>query len=199
MLSAPQAAKVLWGVGRLLRFDPQGLKAFDGSPQDALRSFWAALYLLPLFGFFVIADRLGETDEALADIGLGTLLLVRTLHYVIGWCLFPVVMDGVSRLLGRHDRLYGWLAAYNWMQVPIMIAFVPMALLTLSGGDPRAALFLNVIAFLAMVLYLGFIARHGLDLPLSSAIGLVLLDLILSEVLHALAMGVLGGLGPEPA
>jgi hypothetical protein len=172
-MTVADVARVLRGLGRLLRLDPMGFKAFENTADEARRSFRAALYMAPLFVIFLAVDH--ATDEGRAP--LSAFLILKTAHYVIGWTLFPVVMDVVSRLLARRQVYFRWLAAYNWMQVPVLMASLPVALLS-QVADLGV---IEMALFLAMATYLGFLARHGLGLTLSTAVAVVVLDLLLTQ------------------
>ncbi|MCF8482802.1 MAG: hypothetical protein K9H25_20455 [Rhodospirillum sp.] len=191
-MTVEQAARVLRGLGRVLRLNPLGFKEFENTPGEALRSFQAALWLAPVFVLYAAMDRF-TGDEASGP--LGAFAVLKAAHYVIGWTLFPVVMEGISRLLGRRQVYFRWLAAYNWLQVPIMLAYLPVAVASLlgAGGPGGPVAFLDLALFLGMATYLGFLARHGLGLPLSSAVAVVVLDLILTQVAAAVVHSVLMG------
>lgn len=183
MLSIADVARILRGTGWVLRLDPRGIAAFDGSAADATRSFLAAVVLLPVFLLYLVFERVqGSADPQAPAL---VFLSVKLLQYVTSWTLFPVVMEVISRLLDRRIFYFRWLAAYNWVQVPIMMAFLPIAILAGLGLIQAEGLALfNSLTFMALAFYLGFLARHGLQLPVLSAIGVVFLDLILGEVLH---------------
>ncbi|GEO82927.1 hypothetical protein ROR02_30580 [Pararhodospirillum oryzae] len=166
-----------------MRLNPRGFEVLGATRGDAARSFWAAFVLLPLFVLYTGLEAL----ERGPGLNLGLFGAVKIEHYVLGWVLYPVIMDFVSRLLDRRDAYYRWLTAYNWVQVPIMAAFLPLVLLAALGLAPADALtLLNGIVFLAMSIVLGFVARHGLFLPLSSTIGVVVLDLVVGEAVHGI-------------
>ncbi|WP_413207249.1 hypothetical protein [Rhodospirillum sp. A1_3_36] len=190
-MTIEQAARVLRGLGWLLRLNPLGFKEFENTPREALRSFGAALFLAPVFVLYATMDRLSG-DEASGS--LLAFAFLKLAHYIIGWTLFPVVMEGVSHLLGRRQVYFRWLAAYNWLQVPFMLAYLPVAVASLlgAGGPGGPVAFLDLALFLGMAIYLGFLARHGLGLTLSSAVAVVILDLILTQasaaIIHSLLM-----------
>lgn len=190
MLTIPQLARVLRGTAGVLRLDPRGVAVFDGGAGDARRSFLAALVLLPAFVVYMIMDRIHDGPGPQAPVGL--FVTVKLLQYVVSWTLFPVVMEGLAGLLNRKTHYFRWLAAYNWIQVPIMLAFLPVALMAGAGllNAEGLALF-NSLTFLVLAFYLGFLARHALHLPVLSAIGVVFLDLILGEAIHTASLGLL--------
>jgi hypothetical protein len=184
-MTVEQAARVLRGLGRLLLLNPLGFKEFENTPEEALRSFKAALFLAPVFVIYATMDRFGGEEVSGS---LAAFAFLKAAHYVIGWTLFPVVMEGISHLLGRRQVYFRWLAAYNWIQVPIMLAYLPVAVASLlgAGGPGGPVAFLDLALFLGMATYLGFLARHGLGLPLSSAVAVVVLDLILTQTSAAM-------------
>ncbi len=183
MLTVAEAARVLWGLGRLFRLDPKAFQAFPPLPAEAARSFQAAVLLLPLAAGLVILDHV-TGNPTLRAVPLAGLLLVKGIAYVIGWTLFPVVMEVVSRVLNRRVLWPAWLAAYNWLQVPFLLIQTPIILAdTLVGLPNDAHAFFTLLLLLAYSVLLGFTAHKGLRIPLGSAVSIVLIDLLLGMVL----------------
>ena len=184
MLTLREASYALFGAWRLAHFDVQGAAYFDRSPEGALRSFWAAAILLPAYAVMVLM-YLVDNPPALGWTGL---IFVYGLTFVLRWLAFPVVMIWLTRLLDCETRYFGWLAMYNWSQVLATLATLPVSAVISGDLLPEPVLFLlGPIVYIALFAYLWFIARAGLGIGPLSAIGVVLTDLTLSELIGSIA------------
>src|ERR1051325_9768589 len=103
------------GALKLAPGDARGLGFFDLSIDGVWRSFRAAPVCYPMY-LSLLALRVPESQWAAA--GLGRILAVETVAFVISWTAFPLVMQPVSRFLGRESRFIAFMGAYNWCQVP---------------------------------------------------------------------------------
>jgi len=183
-----EVATSLFGAYRLAMMDPRGLEYFDRSTAAAIRSFFAAVLMLPFYTVLVLL-RLGD-DEV--TVSLPALLLIEGIAYVISWTAFALVMDELSRFLDRGDRYPVFLSAYNWSAVLQMGVYLPAIALGQSGLLPAGAgETLMFTATLVVLAYQWFITQVALELPGFTAAGLVLLDLILSVFISGAADGML--------
>jgi len=183
-----EMAYSLFGAYRLALMDASGLDYFDRSSAGALRSFFAAVVVLPAYVLLVLL-RLGD-DEITAP--LPTLLLIEGIAYVISWTAYALIMDEMSRFLDRGDRYPAFLSAYNWSSVLQMGVYLPAIALSESGLLPAGVG--ETVVFAATLIVLGyqwFITQVALDLPGFTAAGLVMLDLILSVFISGAADGML--------
>ena len=180
MLTLREISYALFGAWRLAHFDHQGTAYFDHSREGALRSFWAAAILLPAYVILVLL-HLAEMPVA---IGWPALILFYSLQYTVAWTAFPAAMSSIARMLDREKEFFGWLAMYNWSQVLAMIVVLPMQAVASSSlsGNPVLPL-VGILVDLALLAYAWFIARAGLKIGGFAAAGVVLLDVVLSELI----------------
>jgi hypothetical protein len=169
----------LVGALRLARGDRSGLSCFVASIEGFWRSFRAAVLCYPLYllllTFRVTADQLEASDE-------WSIAIVETIGYVIGWIAFPLLILPVTRWLGRDDRFFAFMVAYNWSQLPQTLLFVVIALVgTQIPSDAAQAL--EFVGAMAILLYEWFIARVALQVPGAAAALVVLVDVLLGTVL----------------
>lgn len=187
-LTLNQAATSLYGVYRLARLDPGGMAYLDASLEGFWRSFWAAAIVAPFYGVLLAVRQ--EADMAEAE----TLRYwaVEGIAYAIGWLLYPVVMLSIANLLEREERYLGYIVAYNWATVLQYAIFLSVAFLHAAGflsADMATALML--ILFLPILVYVGFIAKTALGIPVGTAAGLVVLDFVLGLIIDAVSDGML--------
>ncbi|GAB6052722.1 hypothetical protein JCM17960_15420 [Magnetospira thiophila] len=181
-MSAPANASFsLYGAWRLAHGDSDGLRWFDVSLHGYWHSFRAALLVAPLYLvlMFILAS---ESDRPLFEF-----LLLETESYVIAWVLFPLVMYHVTGLLQCRHHYLRHIIAYNWAQVLQNALYLPIVILAgleILPGDLAALL--SLIALGVVLFYSGYVAFVTLEVPLTTAAGIVILDLVLSMVVNTL-------------
>lgn len=183
-----EALTAIAGVYRLARFDRSGLELLDRTPEGALRSFYAAVVVLPGYAL-LLAIRLWEQMQ---NTTLLQLVTVEGIAYVVSWTAFPVALYRLSGLLGRTDRYPGALCAYNWSSIVQMAIYLPTIVLSATGLLPdflSEALVFGVM--MAMLTYQWFLLRTTLEISGPAAAALVLIDLILSALINDFADGIL--------
>lgn len=189
MITLQEAVRSLYGAYRLARFDPSGMGFMNASVKGFWNSFFAAAAVLPFFLMLLVVDYLLErSDDPLRFAS------IQSIGYVIGWVLFPLVMTGVVRSLGRERHYLGYVVAYNWCAVVQNALYTPAALLVASEGSGFSPTSLLAIAVMAFVLvYSWFVARTALEIPGRMAALIVLLDLSLSIFLSTVTDSLIGG------
>jgi hypothetical protein len=177
----------IFGAWRLARLDPGAMVWFDRSPGGVKRSFWAAAICFPGF-ILLLAMRVSSEDWAHS--GVAHILLVETIGYVVGWAAFPLAALAFCRWLGRAERGYDFVAAYNWAQILITIFFVAVAAIGAVGLVPdEIADVLSIVALILALLYEWFIARVAVGIGAAVASALVLIDLVLGACVTRMAQG----------
>lgn len=176
MLSAREASAGLFGAYRLARLDAGGLRFFDASLEGFWRSFYAAAIVAPLYAVLVLIKFAIEVDPPDAV----RYLSVSAISYVIAWVAFPFAMFYVCGLLDRQRHFTRYIVAYNWAAVLQNGVYLPMAIAERIGLlAPAPAQFLILLVLLAVLAYSWFVARVALDVPVLTAVGIVVLDLML--------------------
>ena len=187
-LTAREAVYSIFGAYRLAMLDKSGLSYMDRSPEGAIRSFNAALIVLPAYAVLVVL----RLWDVLPDVSLLRFVTVEGLAYVISWSAFPLVMFYISGLLDRSERYFDFLSAYNWSAVIQMGVYLPVVAVADSGLMPAGVDEGLVLAVTMLVLmYQWFIARTTLDINGGSAAGVVLLDMILAVFITGVSDGML--------
>jgi hypothetical protein len=158
---------ILRGMFLLARGHAVGLNCFRDTPRAFLIS------LAPGFGILtgIVTDRLmnGAAADAVREIP-GTLCML----------LAPSVLSyELARLWGRDAFWHRYIVAFNWCQW--LLSFIGFALISAIVGAPlgeaqrQAVSQVLLICLAGYALWLNwFIARYGLALTVSRAIGLVL-------------------------
>lgn len=126
MITVNEIGSGVYGAYRLARRDPGGMAFFDRTRNGALKSFYAAVLLLPFYGFFVITFWWENMELGLVP--LDRVIIFSLLNYLIAWTIFPVLMISISRWIDRSDHYYDFLIANNWASVVAMAVRFPAVL-----------------------------------------------------------------------
>jgi hypothetical protein len=181
--SSREILSSLYGSWRLAHFDRTGMAYFDKSVDGFWRSFFAALIVAPLYAV-MLGLRYSAAGEPGDPMHYG---LVEAVSYLISWFSYPVVMHALTGLLDCRDRFVGYMVAYNWSLVLQNAVLVPIAMLNaMQVISPGVAGVVWLIAIVAVLAYLWFIARAGLAVPPLTAVGIVAIDVLLSLLISGL-------------
>lgn len=183
MIDFAYTARSVFGAWRLARFDRTGLTFLDGSRTGAIRSFWAAVLLLPPFAVL----KLIYYWPILGDYPPLPWLTIEGLFYVIKWAAPAVVLHLIAEVLDRRHRFHLALTAYNWSTV-IQTAILLVVVVAGAVGLLPAALVqtLILIVLVGLLIYIGFVLRVSLDVSVPIASLLVAMDLAFSLTLNHL-------------
>jgi hypothetical protein len=188
MLTGSEIVRSVYGMARLARLDPIGFEWLDRSVEGFWRSFRIAVLLLPAFALHVFYD-LSDAEIAAS---LPRILAIEGIYYIIAWTAFPVFVHPIAVALGREQRYVGYIVAINWSQVIQYGVLIPVETLIFLGQGGGIGTFLGVVVFFALVFYLWFIAKTALDIPGTTAAGIVVLDILISQVNYLAARSMLG-------
>jgi hypothetical protein len=182
---APAVFAEVWlaltGALRLARGDSGGLACFDPSEAGFWHSFRAGVLCYPLYLILLAFPiELGTPPE----LDPWRVVAVETIHYVISWVAFPLLMLPVVDWLQRSDRYFGFMVAYNWCQVPQTVVFGAVALAGAAGLlSAEGMLIADLVAGLAALVYEWFVSRVALAVSRPKAALVVLVDVVLATVL----------------
>jgi hypothetical protein len=174
-----------YGAWRLALFDRNGLVHFENTAEACLRSFHVAAIAAPLYA---VLEWIRLADMELAS-GPFRIALVEAIAYVIDWTAFPLVLWSIAQFLDRSDRYFRYIAAYNWSQLLQIGLMVVIALVASLGGFSRQATSAaSLFATLAILVYQWFIAKTALELRGPAAVGIVLINVVISLILHSIML-----------
>jgi hypothetical protein len=176
-----EAWLALTGALRLARGDPGGLAYFDASETGFWRSFRAAALCYP---FYLILLAFPIEIGTPPEVDTFRVIAAETIHYVISWVAFPLLMLPIVDWMQRGHRFFGFMVAYNWCQVPQTVVF---ALVALAGGSgllsAEGMLIADLIAGLAALVYEWYVSRVALAVSRPRAGLVILVDVVLATVL----------------
>ncbi|HWD58017.1 MAG TPA: hypothetical protein VG308_07045 [Stellaceae bacterium] len=178
---AAEAWLALTGALRLARGDSGGMQCFDASEEGFWHSFRAGGLCFPFYLILLAFPiELGPSPE----IDTWRMLAVETIHYVISWVAFPLLMLPLADWLQRGDRYFGFMVAYNWCQVPQIVLFTAVALLGAAGAlSAEGMLIADLIVGIAALVYEWFVSRVALAVTRPRAALVILADVGLATLL----------------
>jgi len=187
MISGQEIARALTGSWLLFRNRPEGLHWFDRSIEGFWRSFGVFFLLVPLFGISGLAERkliLEETELVAEMFPDGSYWMAQLTTFGLDWILLPVVLALLARPIGISRGYVAFVIARNWTSLLAAVPYVVAGLLYLAGIISSGIMVLMSLCALAVVLWYRFnIARITLQASISMALGIIVLDTVLSLVI----------------
>jgi len=190
MISVPEVRSALQGSWLLFKNRPEGLRYFDMSINGFWRSFGAILPLAPLFVLTALAERKLIIEEASLDpqVLANTFWQAQITSYLIDWVTLPLVLAALAGPLGISKGYVPFVVARNWTSLLAAVFYVVPAVLFLLGIIPSGFLVLLSLAALVVIIrYRYIVTRMVLACPVSVAVGIVILDIVLSILIGELA------------
>ena len=161
------------GAVKLARFDADGMDDFNLTIDGFWRSFGAALLLAPFTAIMIALSSPSPGGE------ITLTAFSQVVEYVLSWIAFPVLMVAVSRFLGLSGGYVSFIIAYNWSSVVQVALFFVLTVFEAAGVLPAGlSVIANFAAFAYVLVYATFITRTALGATLVTAIGLVILDVV---------------------
>ncbi len=190
MITASQLVRSLFGAYCLAFLDRRGMAFFDRTRDGARHSFFAAVLVLPPY---VLVQFFRLYPDAAAGLSFGRIVTVELIAYVISWTAFPVLMLTVVRSLGKPQRYFDFLVAYNWsgvVQAGVWFPIVFAGRIGLITDD--VAVMVGYLTMAALLFYQWFVLRVSLEVGGSLAAMMVLIDLMISLLLGEVSDRLIG-------
>ncbi len=196
----------LGAAWEMASFAGDPMERFDTGLAGFFRSFLAAVLCAPMMVLITAGQRRLALEEVIAGAPSATppeplttaYVLIEAASYLVGWVAFPLAMILIAWLLAVSGRYVAYITAYNWCNC-ILVAVTTFAFLLFTAGlvSARAFEFMLLPILLFNVAYLWRVARLGLQVSVSAAAGIVVLDLLIAQFLafasdaaeHALRAG----------
>lgn len=147
MLSAGEIARGMQGALGFLQRDPAAPSYFDNTAESCLRSFQVMILVAPLYAvvLMILYSNVTTTAEG------WEIIVVEALRYTVDWLLFPVIFFEIARRqnwVGQYPR---YIAALNWVNLPLMI--VAVVAVILASILPTAAAVLIQLGLYGLLFY----------------------------------------------
>ena len=186
-----EITKSIKGAWRIARMDQNALNYFTISIEGFWRSFIAILIVAPFYLIFLLLnhDQLSAIEVSTeAATSKEFYVLMKLIAHILGWLVFPVVMIPISRLMDLSQRYIPYIIVWNWSNVLVMLVILPAVLIfPPSEHSGQSAKTILMAAQITVLFYGYLVARAGLECKTLTAIGVVMLDLLLGLLFNLLA------------
>ena len=183
-----EIAYAVRGLWRLLQFDASGLDYFDRSVAGFWRSFRVALLIAPVYALLIPR----QLDMIKPTVGWQHVILIQILTYIVAWLLYPTVAYELCRRIDREAEYPGYIAVYNWSTIILVSASLLVWLPTFAGiTAPETSDALGFLIYHLFYVYLWFLARTALKIEPLGAVGLILVDYVLTYSLSSVHIAML--------
>lgn len=193
MPTRDEIVRSLTGAWELFLDRPGAMRFFDVSIDGFWRSFAAIVFVVPTYVLAVLADNqmsLAADPGLPPESGVG-FILHNGIGLLIDWIALPLILALLARPLGIGRHYAEFIVARNWCAVIASLPFGVIGLLIVGGlvGTDFGSL-LMLAALIAVLRYNYIIARRSLDVSIAFAIGVVVLDFVVSLTLALAVDGV---------
>lgn len=187
-ISTAEVAQGLYGATRLAKGDRNGIRFFGDTPEAFWKSFWAAAVAAPAFAILVAI----ELSNVSVTSGPLRVVLIECVGYVAGWAAFPLAMHYVAEFIDREEHYIRYICAANWGSVlQVTLYLLVTAFLALDFLPRPLAVIVSLAAYAAIFVYQWWVARVGLELGRGGAVGIVVLDFVISLILNGIVRAML--------
>ncbi|MEH6403104.1 MAG: hypothetical protein V7750_07010 [Sneathiella sp.] len=177
----------LFGCYRLALKDKNALTYFNLSEKGFWGSFTAILIALPILGIqHGLEYKLTGTDVSL--FGFVGLFLGAT---VIAWSLYLTIVGIVTKLLKVSQKFALFVIIYNWAQLALMLAWLPVFVLTFGLMGPEATQMVGLLFIGASYVFLWYVLVRTLEIPGPVAAALTFLEFVISIIAQQITLNIL--------
>ena len=175
------------GSWLLLRNRPEGMTFFDQSIHGFWRSFQVIFLLVPVFLLAGLSEqRLYFAENMYHPEGFPSRAFWTAQAFGLGvdWVALPIILAALAAPIGISHRYVPFIVVRNWTSVLASIPFMINYMLFLLGIiPPGIAVLFSLTCVLVVLWYRYLVARIALQATISLAVGIVVLDILLSLVI----------------
>ncbi len=178
----------IYGAWRLARLDQGAMTYFERTVEGFWKSFFAAVIVAPGIAL-IIAFNLSPLETEASGLRI---ILVELCAYVIGWTAFPLAVHHLCQVIDKREAFIGYIIAFNWTNVIQVAVFLPAIGVMAMGILPGQYGWILIGGVMFLVLgYKWFITRTALGVSAMGAVGFVVLDFVIDQIIHAIALGMI--------
>jgi hypothetical protein len=182
----------LAGAWTIMRGRREGLARLDLSIEGFWRSFGAIVLLIPFAALALLSQQrmveaAGDAVDTPGDLSGGG-IGVEAVAFLADWVIFPLVFAALARPLGLGDRYVPFIVARNWSAVILAAMLAVVHAVHVLGIVPSSLAPFLLIGALAVALRFSYVvAKTALDVPVGVALGVVVLDFLISLMVWSAA------------
>lgn len=178
----------LIAAARVASFDKAAIDDFDNSYTGFFLSFAAMIVSVPLYLLQTAAVRfvMAGAGNVVPPVEPGTIVL-DLFYFAMAWLAFPLVMIAIAPLINARPRYVPFIIVHNWAGCIVLAAQSLPSLFVLAGLPWLAtATFIPLLGF--ALVYLWQVAREGLQVTPLTAVGIVILELLITVLFEQATM-----------
>ncbi|MGH1455980.1 MAG: hypothetical protein ACRBDI_04300 [Alphaproteobacteria bacterium] len=157
MFSREAIIRKLLGCFEVFLLMPVGIKRFEGSRAEAIKSFVIPIVLLPFIMIVLVAMSPGYS--------VNLLVLIHLIRIIVTVILGLAAVYFLAMQFGKVEYFYKFLNVSNWYNIPSVIFLSPIIFAFMMGYDMGAMESYAVFLTLIGVLYSSFVITHVFKLP----------------------------------
>ncbi|MDJ0930966.1 hypothetical protein [Breoghania sp.] len=186
LFSGAEIRSLLAGAWEIFKGNPQGLRGFDLSVSGFWRSF---LIVVPLLIAYLIVSGIQlqiaiDQIPGAEHLASQTFYGIQIVRLLLDWFLFPLLLALLARPLGISAHYVGFVVVHNWCELIVSLPLLIAALIYGAGIVGIDGFTFLSLAATGIGFYFRFrVARVALEASISFAIGIVVLDTVLSTVI----------------
>ncbi|MTH97060.1 hypothetical protein [Roseibium sp. RKSG952] len=184
MISQREVISALKGSWRLFRYDQRGMSQFDLSVNGFWRSFGVVFLLLPLLAVSFLAEkRLIQSYQNILPENFPNLTYWAAQLTGVGldWVALPLVLLCLADFLGVSKGYIPFIVVRNWTSLLTVLPYFVVSVFYIFGIVSAEVLLFTTLVTLFLVIWFRYVlARIALGAASFTAIGVVMLDILLS-------------------
>ncbi len=196
IITVEEATRGIFAAWFMFLRDKRAAALLENTYMAAVKSYWAALVVLPLYMLGTTIEFLNPSDDIrnfaalAAEAGLFNATVAEFCIFVLCWFVaWPLVLDRIAPYLDCDDNFFRYIAAYNWMRVTYVLVGLSFVTLHFAGLIPAGAADEAALAVLIVLWsYHWFVLRHALGVNSGYAALLVAAEFMFVTMVKALIL-----------
>lgn len=196
VITVEEATRGIYAAGSMFLRDKRAATLFENTYRAAVRSYWAALVVLPLYilgtsiEFLIPSENLQNFGYLAGEAGLFNATLAEICIFVLCWFVaWPVMLDRFTGWLDCDGNFFRYIVAYNWMRVAYVFVGLVFISAYYTGLIPaESADILAIGLLLVLWSYHWFVLRHVLGIDAILATLLVATEFLFVSLLKNLIL-----------
>lgn len=170
VITVREATRGIYAAGSMFLRDKSAADLFENTYHAAVRSYWAAMIVLPLYilgtalEFLIPSEKIQNFGYLASEAGLLNATVAEICIFVLCWFVaWPVFLDRFTGWLDCDKNFFRYIVAYNWMRVTYVVVGVSYVSMHYAGLIPAGSSDVVAIALLLVLWsYHWFVLRHAL-------------------------------------
>ena len=196
IITVEEATRGIFAAWFMFLRDRRAAQLLENTYMAAVKSYWAALIVLPLYMLGTTIEFLNPSDDVrnfatlAAEAGLFNATVAEFCIFVLCWFVaWPLVLDRIAPYLDCDDNFFRYIAAYNWMRVTYVLVGLIFVTLHFAGLIPAGAADEAALTVLIVLWsYHWFVLRHALGVNGGYAALLVAAEFMFVTMVKALIL-----------